>query len=354
LGDLLETTTDVEELLGAAGRVLTEDGTLTFTFRNASHAAVIRGLIEGVWIPSEDRERIRFFTAEGMESLLRKSGFQGISFHAWKRDATMDSDLLNMVELLRPSGTGSREHLKIAAYSVTARKVEPSSTRNLSDSDRERSAVRNRLSEGTTLVIRAFGDLARLRDDVLRLAGQTGSCSAIICVVPSETSERIQSELKGLALVLGSPSRILSASALRVLAERSISGAIAIVDQDVRLGSDWTNRLTRHLLPDSAVGPLVNQIAGAQSIYHYLNANRVDPDEVESLSQEIQIRYPAITVGADWLYDQVLVFGRDILESTCRLPDENPINHFSGLAEKLRKGGARLLVAKDVYARFTP
>jgi hypothetical protein len=42
------------------------------------------------------------------------------------------------------------------------------------------------------------------------------------------------------------------------------------------------------------------------------------------------------------------------LKAISSIPDENPDGHFLGLGWKLKQAGARLLVAKDVYAQLPP
>lgn len=111
-------------------------------------------------------------------------------------------------------------------------------------------------------------------------------------------------------------------------------------------------RHMRHMGPGCAVGPLLNRIAGTQSVYHYLNASRIDPVDADAVSREIGMRFPGIALAADWLYDQPLVVGRDTLRSLSGLPDDRPDGHFLGLGKRLRQSGCRFLVAKDAYARL--
>ena len=173
-----------------------------------------------------------------------------------------------------------------------------------------------------------------------------------ICMVPAGRAAEAKSVLQGVAAILETEERSFSRPVLESLARSMEGDCAAFLDPMATLGSGWDAGLARHSVAGAAVGPLVNLIAGTQSVYHYLSASRIDPDDVESLAREVRMRYPAMSLAADWLYEQILVVGRDMVSALSRMPDRKPDAHFLGLGEKLRRAGARLLVAKDVYARL--
>jgi hypothetical protein len=203
-----------------------------------------------------------------------------------------------------------------------------------------------------TVVLRPARNLFVLKQSLLRLVAAQSVDTEYLCMVGVGQAAEAGLFLGGQARVVEGDGGVLSRSWLCRLAEENASECFAVVDAEARLGSGWDIRLARHLVPNSAVAPLVNMTAGTQSLYHYLNADRVDPDDVETLDRELSLRYPAMAMASDWLYDRALLFGRDVLSAVARVPDRVPETHFLGLGRKLRAVGARLLVAKDVYCRL--
>ncbi|MEO7426183.1 MAG: hypothetical protein ABI036_13430 [Fibrobacteria bacterium] len=203
-----------------------------------------------------------------------------------------------------------------------------------------------------TLVLRPARNLFVLKQSLLRLVAAQSVDTEYLCMVAVGQAAEASLFLGGQARVVEADGGVLSRAWLSRLAEESASECFAVIDAEARLGSGWDIRLRRHLVANSAVGPLVNLTAGTQSLYHYLNAGRVDPDDVEALDREVSLRYPAMAMASDWLYDKALLFGKDVLSAVSRIPDREPETHFLGLGRKLRAVGSRLLVAKDVYCRL--
>lgn len=78
-GDVLEHLRDPSAALDAAARVLTDDGCLVVSIPNVAHADVRLMLLAGRWDYQEhgllDETHLRFFTRDGLRSLLARSGF---------------------------------------------------------------------------------------------------------------------------------------------------------------------------------------------------------------------------------------------------------------------------------------
>jgi 2-polyprenyl-3-methyl-5-hydroxy-6-metoxy-1,4-benzoquinol methylase len=77
-GDVLEHLRDPSSALDAACRVLADDGHIVVSIPNVAHADVRLMLLEGRWEYQEhgllDDTHLRFFTREGLRSMLARSG----------------------------------------------------------------------------------------------------------------------------------------------------------------------------------------------------------------------------------------------------------------------------------------
>lgn len=349
LGNRLESSLDPEGLLRKAADALADGGELACSVRNTAHARVIGALIEGRWEPGGAADRIRYFTLSGVRAALAKAGFESIVCVPEAGAARIDPAWMGLLEALRAPGGPSLEHAGIENYAIKARKS-PSKASGSPATGRK--GASRRKAESVLTVVRPSGSLPETARFLAALSRSQRLKAGYICLVPPGQIDAARAQFQGKASVLESAGRLPDWAALERAAAGMEGDCVAFLDPGTELAAGWDLRLSRHLTGNSAVGPLVNQIAGTQSVYHYLPAGRVDPDAVEPLSEEVRMRFPGMSLASDWLYDQALVLGRDAFDSLSAIPDRKPDDHFAGLGRKLRLAGARLLVAKDVYARL--
>ena len=216
--------------------------------------------------------------------------------------------------------------------------------------DNPREAVRGK----TSVVVRPCADIQSLLSLVERLSPQERPDLEIVCMLSASQIRAARASLPAwvvFLLVEGNPH---SRENLMLVSQVVTGEFVAFLDAHVRLGEGWDRLICCHLAGASAghaaVGPLADQIVGTQSVYHYLPMHRVDPGNVDSVSREVRMRYPGMALSADWLYDHVVVFGRALLAEMIKLPVGDSIPHFQDLSLKMKRAGAKLLIAKDVYA----
>ncbi len=355
LGNGLECSLEPVRFMEKVGGLLADGGEITCRIGNVSHWPILRALVEGNWNAPKEPERIRFFTLAELESFLNESGFSIVEKKAEAGQGFPDPEFMGFLEAVGKERDPFPPYLSASGYSVKAKKrITAPAAYIRSASGRGFKPSPTHGERKMTLVIRPV----RVNESMNRwladlIAGMTLPYDIVCLISPAQTDIRpgLPAGVDVLEVAGGCSH---SRRVLQYLLRNDPAGLLAFVDPGTKLAPGWDKLIANHVANGSVVAPLVNLAGGTQCIYHYLPPGKVDPENVESVSRQVRLRFPGLALSTDWLYNRIMVFGCDLLERISGLQDEPSDTHFLGLGQKLKLAGAKFIVAKDVYARLDP
>jgi hypothetical protein len=362
LGTALERQTDPIGFLRETLGRLADGAEIEVSYRNASHWDVVRDLIQGKWSLPGDDAPIRFYTLESMEALLRDAGFTIVESASEGPVAPPDDAGTGLLKALGIADPGSRAHLGVRRYTTIARKASfagpragdtaklPPGAGIAPGTAGSRCPVRIHVKRAV-VILRPASDCATGAAFLRRLEATMALPFKAVFMAPPDMAEEYRQCLPATAEILELPAGgAHSRAVLARLARATDAEMIVFADPSVKFGHGWDAVLASHLAEGTVVAPLLDTVGGTQSVFHYLPSERFISGDPASLSREVRMRYPGMAMASDWIHGAVLAFGASLLSGMAGLEDEADGSHFLGLVRKLKAAGARLRIAKDVFA----
>ena len=272
LADVLEHLVEPAGVLAGLEQKLAPAGEIVVSLPNVAHWSVLQGLLHGCWQYRDagilDRSHLRFFTRESALGLFAAAGFSATSVTpiALAGDAEIPDRLL---QALQQGGVAAPEFCReSAAYQYLFRLV------------RQEALV-------TSIVILTYNEIDCTRECLESLARNTPEPHEIILVDNGSTDGTLPflrefCAGKSRHRLIENGENLGFAAGCNIGMRQASGGRILLLNNDVVLTPGWLSGMLESLEREPAaaiVGPMTNEIAGAQRVRETGYRNLAELDE---------------------------------------------------------------------------